>query len=134
MATAIVASRGANTISAASEPQTSKLRFRRRDEWVRPYPRTPRSGVPSTSSSATDQPTTSSSRGSRVTFTPTDLISRILSSSRSPAGVVLESITTRSMRCVHSAPATSVRLPSTGSEPAGGGGSSSWRRSPSSGM
>ena len=49
--------------------------------------------MPSTSSSATDQPTTSSSRGSSVTFTPTDLISRILSSSRSPAGVVLESIT-----------------------------------------
>ena len=74
------------------------LRLRICEDLLRPSRRTPSSVRPSTSSNSTEEPTTSNSRGSTLTFTPSDLTSRIvlrISSESELRGAMI----TRSMSC-----------------------------------
>ena len=65
----------------------SKARLRRCEERDSPNGRTPIIGIPSRSSNSTAEPTTSSIRGSTLTWTPADLAIRI--SSTIPAASVV---------------------------------------------
>ena len=64
------------------------LRLIAADERVRPKRRTPRTVTPSSSSKTTEEPTTSKSRGRRLTLTPRDLTSRIASRTTSESAVL----------------------------------------------
>ena len=92
----------------------------------------PSSVTPSTSSNSTEEPTTSSIRGRRLTLTPSDRTIRIASSVRS-ASMLLGTTMTRWMSC------STRTMPSVSIVPSGGGPgrtpfpSSSFSSSPSSG-
>ena len=70
IAIAIAASSGESTSRPAPAPTMSKARLTAFEEWLRPKRRIPSSVMPSTSSSSTDEPTTSGSRGSTLTRSP----------------------------------------------------------------
>ncbi len=73
IATAIVARSGASTSRMRPAPTKSNERLTAPEERVRPNRRIPSRVIPSTSSSSTDEPTTSGSRGSTLTLSPIDL-------------------------------------------------------------
>ena len=73
---------GASTTRPSAEPTTSKARLTRREERESPKRRTPSIVRPSRSSNSTDEPTTSSIRGSTLTRTPSALARWIASSTR----------------------------------------------------
>ena len=90
----------------------SIARFRNRDDFGRPYWRTPSNVIPPTSSNVDDEPTTSSRRGRTLTLTPKALISRIaprISSWSWLSGAMITRSTSRSVMTLDSE-RTSQRL------------------------
>ncbi len=78
IAIAIITMSGASASRRRPAPTQSNERLTALEERLRPNRRIPSKVIPSTSSSSTDEPTTSGSRGSTLTLTPIDFRLRVV--------------------------------------------------------